>query len=294
MTLHYDKSTGVYIGGVKVGISRTCRFLRDQAGWTIPLSGINGAGPTGDNLGSGDFITNDDWACIESPDGNKQIIFTASGNANIGGYVYSPGALFTGGTPTSRATATDELTLNYKSGGTYLWRDGTSVPAIWYADDEYPYGWYVCSITSTSFCNCFVCFDPLTDTDPSDTDPYILYAMADDGPTAGYMGAYAQTANSAHCAGTIAGYSGTISALRYYTGSTLMIPGKGPNNVFSGYEQTWPVYFGQSGYLSPMGYKGVGTIVRWNGQAHSYGDTLNNMTRFCVGDCNIPWNGTTP
>ena len=279
--------------------AQICRFLRDQAGWAIPLSGVGGSGPTGDNLGSGNMNTNTDWVCMESPDGARQFILDRA-TSNYGGTIYySPAGLFTGGTPTSRATASDEVTVKsspYNSIG------GDYATIALYADDEPPYGWYAVgweNPTISTSLEIKIVFDPLmTGTYyPGDPDPYI-WIVGHTSSAAGDFSAFSMynesetTSDPGRCVGTLGSFSGTIPALVYSGSISPIVPGQGPADPVTREDYYWPIFYARRTGLNYAGYKGVGTLTRWNGRNHDFIAVTQNGERLIVDDVNLPWDGS--
>lgn len=82
--------------------------------WTVTRSGDGTTGGAGNYIthsgsGAGGLDNSNAWFVLRDPDGNREILFqrTSSGHT-YWNLFYSKGCLFTGGTGSSRATATDE------------------------------------------------------------------------------------------------------------------------------------------------------------------------------------------
>lgn len=301
---------GVDGGMSRIG-ARFCRFLRDSAGWTIPRSGIGGVGPVGDNLGSGNMNSSTDWVCMQSPDGMRQFEMVRATNNASGSFYYSPGALFTGGTGTTRATASDEVIL---VDGNNPFDSPSGTPGIrgigtFYADSSSPYGFYMLGWTGVfNDILCRLIFDPMFpgSGDPTDPDPYVWHVGAGAaGPgnfTESSIGSEATGTNIDRCVGTIGGgtFRGTIPGLCYRASSTLVVPGDSPRfndpSFTTALDLSWPIFYARRTSLgSGRGYKGMGSIVRWNGLNRAgLGETLDGKNRIMFGSINVPWNGTTP
>lgn len=287
--------------GASLATSRLCKFLRDSAGWTIPRSGIGGVGPVGDNLGSGTFATSTDWAVMRNPAGTKEFLIARAANVNSGLAWYSQGALFTGGTGTVRATASDEMIL---VDGNNMFDSSAGVLAL-YAETAAPYHFYMLGWT-TSFVDIYarLIYDSILSGsgEASDTDPYVWHVGAGAAGPSNFtevnVGSETTGTNTDRCAATIGNgsFRGTVPGLCYRAGSTLVVPGSGPLTVFgSPTEQSWPIPYGRRAGIASPGFKGQGTIVRWNGTNHAgLGDTLNTMTRIIFGSVNVPWDGSVP
>lgn len=82
--------------------------------WTVTRSGDGTTGGSGDYIthsgsGAGGLNNNDAWFVLRDPDGNREILFQRSSSGSAyWKLLYSKGCMFTGGTGSSRATATDE------------------------------------------------------------------------------------------------------------------------------------------------------------------------------------------
>jgi hypothetical protein len=278
------------------------RFLRDSAGWTIPLSGVNGSGPTGDNLGSGYMTTTTDWVCMESPDTNRQFLFQRGSQPYYGNIWYSPGANFTGGSPTVRATASDEVIVN-DSGAMFAYDPSEGGQVTYFADDTAPYGFYALGWT-TNWSKLYVgvIFDPLTGVNVSDLDPYIwlIQAAGTDPPNftdTGVGNESSSTGGVDRCVGTLSNgaYTGTIPGVRMRC-DVEIIPYQGPRNLLDNDKYiTWPIPYARRTGLANPGYKGIGTIARWSGWTVApYGTTIGGRTFIIFGAIAVPWNGTQP
>jgi hypothetical protein len=242
---------------------------------------------------------------MQSPDSARQFLFQRAATAYYGTLYYSPGALFTGGTPTSRATATDEVIIN-DSGAIFPYigavADYGGVVAA-YADTASPYGFYFLGWTkdwTTIYIR--IVFDPLADTDPSDTDPYIWHigSGASNPDNFTYTNVASETTSTggvSRCVGTLGNgtFKGTIPGMYFRDSSVISIPWYGQANRFQNQMVTYPIAYARRSDLADPGYKGTGSIVRWTSWTSAeFGATLANRTRIIFGAINVPWNGSIP
>jgi hypothetical protein len=210
---------------------------------------------------------------------------------------YSPGGLYTGGTATTKATATDEVIITNSDN---IMNGGNGV-LVFGMDDAPPYGFYMVG-WQPAFAGMLMRFvyDPLlTGTyGVTDTDPYIISIISGSGiGNFSFTGMGSETTSTAsvdRCVGTLpSGFKGTIPALSYRAGGTLVVPGQGPQDLATSNDMSWPIpYARRTGLVSP-GFKGIGTFLFWNGQNHAaIGDTLGSRSRFILGDVSLPWDGS--
>jgi hypothetical protein len=207
--------------------------------------------------------------------------------------------LFTGGTPTSRATATDEVEVKSLS---YNSVQGNPSTIALYADDEPPYGFYAVGWVNTRApeCEIRIVYDPLFPNtySPSDPDPYIWivgHSASGANPfTAFNMYSEAETTGTnGRCVGTLGSFKGTIPALIYGGAVSPIVPGQGPADPSTFEDYSWPILYARRTGLNYTGYKGTGSIVRWNGRNHDNIATMQNRERLILWDVNLPWDGSS-
>jgi hypothetical protein len=79
---------------------------------------------------------------------------------------------------------------------------------------------------------------------------------------------------------------------------TFITRGPAGTNSFNNNDDLFPmVYIRGANQGSPAGYKGVGTVMKWNSVLRSIGDTQAQNTvrdRIIMGDVSLPWDGSVP
>jgi len=305
-----------------------------QAGWTVTKSSdgvtVNASGDritnfitTGGNT-SGSMYNSGAWYVLQAPGAvagaTRQICVqrTATG-ANVFSiwYSYNSGFTLTAGSATVAPTASDSILI---VNNTYFTYNGTAATCRFSiaADNAAPYGWYMFNFLAGSggiFSS--LVFEPMmTGTyNSSDNDPYIIYTpcAANSYPTtpmavAGLTGLalnlcagswYKKSAGSVASASELGSYVAT-PALSYSSAVGVAIPGLVGANPYSGKDNVFPIpYARRSGWASSVGWKGIGTLMKWPGTTRSTGDTLSVSATgakdyIIVGDVALPWNGSTP
>ena len=79
---------------------------------------------------------------------------------------------------------------------------------------------------------------------------------------------------------------------------TFMTRAPAGTNPYNNNDDLFPmVYVRSANQGSRTGYKGVGTVMKWNSVLRSIGDTQAQNTvrdRIIMGDCSLPWDGSIP
>ena len=293
-------------------------------GWTVLASGDGDAlyGAASDILTSGDgdgtplvagsFANPKAWFRIGHPDTVREFTIqhsTAGANDYQFRIKFSFAAGFTGGTPgiSQTASAADEVVV--KGGGTdaaptmvTIW---ASANGSWRlkagADDAAPhnmwaYGWANGAFTGVaSGCLQIETLSQLQATDgdgtwirASSANPLYSTLWSDSSIDAGY----------AFVAAAVPTTWTQCGAYVFYSDSAIVIPSSQTTNPITRDDDMFPIFFGRKGSAASPGFKGVSTQMKWGGVRRKVGETLSTVAgaqdRICVGDINLPWNGTDP
>lgn len=293
-----------------------------QAGWTVTRSSdgltLNSTGDqiTGYGTGAGGMNNASAWFVVKAPGAvagsTRQFLFQRpSSNANCISMWYSQSAGFTGGAAATAPTATDsQLILNTTGfSNNALYRYSIA------ADNAAPYGFYMFNFTtSTGTPTGIIVYDPLESNayDPTDTDPYIIYAPSNNG---GYQSSPGTTSSltsetlntglgavSWYRKGSADQSFGLTTALEYQSAG-IAIPGGLSTNPYTSNDEIFPILFARRNALlsgGPVGYKGISSIMKWVGTTgRSTGDTISvssatSKEYIIYANIALPWNGTTP
>ena len=282
-------------------------------GWTVVLSGDGST-----QYGASDYITSyavlavsHAWFVIRSPDNRYYLFDHAGGSISSGVIAYSPVTAFTGGSATTPPTTSDNTHRYLIGDATHTMNLGYSGSGTMYynfiVDNAAPYGWWVFGFTS-AFGNNMVGWgcEPLLagSYNPSDLDPYVHYigeGLTDSFNVDYDLGASGSTYDSYGFKGWYKYPSGTwisTPALGFKSYSNRIIPNGLGASPYNGNDQLIPMIFGRyevgasivSGF---SGYKGVSSMMMWNGTTRAMGTTFNGKTRISLRDCSVPWDGAT-
>lgn len=298
MTLQFDTMNSTSAQGASV-LWLLKSMLVGTCGWTVPRSGNGTTGGAGDNIASeGDLDNTNSWMVLRRPDDGAEWCFARGADNYRWAILYSKGALFTGGSSSARATATDEQYVGDNATYTFY---GEVTHIV--ADDAAPYGWVAYSWGASDGATFGgVIYDPMEKGYADDPDPYIC------GSWAGYD--YYRLVESGD-GGTVLrakGYAnttwGAIPGNQYIeTGGLIAIPGKAGTNPYSGNTEV-PVariHHTRSSDAGTRGiWKGVSTLTRWVGSAVTVRNTVTVGTDVWVvsgrnADLLLPWEpGVTP
>jgi hypothetical protein len=309
--------------------------LAKAAGWTVPRSSdgltYNAAGDQITVVGTGAGGMNNSlaWFVLQQPAtgaapfaGTRQMVVQrSSGFGHTYRIKYSFSAGFTGGTPgiTRVPSATDEQVL--LGSGT----DASPTAAALFinptegvsrfniaVDDgtatDNKFAFYLFSIpVGGGSLNGVWLFDPMQ----SGSFPYGVGGSQDNDPYCHWVeGAGANTNNLDIESGVSSikcwlkkGLAGegfvTTGAMKYVAaGNNVVFPSGIGTNPHNSKDDALPVVLARRAALAaPSGYKGVSTLMRWNGTLRSVCDTFTLSTtsdRVVLGTINLPWNGTVP
>jgi hypothetical protein len=297
-------------------------------GWTVTSSGdglsayssssdvITGSGTGANNIGN-----TSSWFVLQSPDRRQFLFFRGSANS-LWVILYSKGGLFTGGTASTRPTATDAGIVLGQSGNS---DPTTTTPQTWFntatayfhfgADDANGYSFYITSYAQTTGTTNTggIFYDEVTVLDPTiDDDPRIIYIACGNSTNewaSQSVGAEGQLQAGARvCAWLYSGTSAEVftstPAARMYTGTNAqVIPGNISTNLYTLKDLAFPMFFCHrngpfyGNTYDVVGFKGVSTYFLWVGNNLATPDTMSiSSTRdhIVVGSCVLPFDGSVP
>lgn len=275
-------------------------------GWVVKSSSDGTSfSPTGNIIVSGDavaggFGNSNAWFRIQMPlvgGVNREIVVQKGTNSTGYDLRYSYSAKFTsGGGVTTLPTATDQQDIL------------TRISGFMPADNSFRFN-AAAGGSADGYGSWMGCF-PIGGGAPSGGVFYINPMTGS--AAAGDIDPYVFVKSSAANAGAFAWYrKGNISeqfVVTHYCpfastsgGTSIFIPNNCGVNPHTGQEQIFPVpwssYGGNGGQLSIGSFKGISSMVCWNGSTKASGDTfsvLSTRDRFVLGDINLPWNGSVP
>lgn len=299
------------------------KSLLKTAGWTIAACGTGTGGTatsgTTDLLSSSVIMTSiRSWFCVRRPSATQSFTFqhdATANNSTTWRIKYSPGGFATTASQTNNTTpgpvtGSEEIILvgggtdnsptfaAAFAGNTPLYRTNII------ADNLAPHGWWFAQwpIGGGSVASNAMVFDPMLSGsyDVLDVDPYIHYFRTTSpfqaaglcSPINGPFGYFRRG---------LTGATGSIfMAQRFIQGGSapvVVIPGALPTNIYTGQDEVFLIPYARSilqGVWS--GWKGFGTMMKWVGQVHNCGDTLNISTtrdHIVAGQCALSWSGET-
>jgi hypothetical protein len=247
--------------------------------------------------GAGGLANNSAWFRMQDPSGTREFTCQRGTSNTVWRVKYSYASKFTTGSPgiTQTPLAADQgiafgagtdASPTYSS---WFTTDGTYRLQIM-ADNATRYGFYLVTYAIGGGTNSMAAlvFDPLIDTASGDVDASMIYP-AIPGNT---------TFSSSHLGGA--------NPLGWLGGSFVTIPGQTigpfpgglPSNPHNGKDDSHPVPYARpiSGNVSPQGWKGYSTLIRWRGTLRSTPSTATVSTskdRLIVNSCSLDWDGTT-
>jgi hypothetical protein len=290
-------------------------------GWLVKSSSDGTTyNSTGDQIVSGaagatGLANSNAWFRIQAP-GTPHREFTFQRGSNTSWRIkYSTAANFTGGSPgaTQTPSATDEQLL--LGTGT----DAAPSTATWFsADAGYlthigvgtggsdGYGFYIVNLLNggSNTAGCLV-LDPINAGITEDVDQCVLYT----GITTGCFTTSILASEGSSGADRVVGWIGkgltgegfvSIPANQYFSGGNTVVPGNLGTNPFNSKDDTIPIFFMRRvALVNPVGYKGIGGLMKWVGTTRSIGDTLSTSAsgskdRIIINAVSLPWNGSTP
>ncbi len=271
------------------------------AGWIVKSSSDGTTfNTTGDQIslpgsGAGGFSNSNAWARIQMPSINgvtREFTFQRTNSAAyIMKYSYSAGFI-TGGSASATPTATDQQS---SSGATLL----SSDVGVLIAQTEAPYGFVLAAYrynNLNSGTSGGILFEPiLPGSGPvGDLDPYIIGT--------GGLDRNMQSATSFGCwfnKGEVNETYQTIvpNSIRIGTSNTLFPSGANIDQITGKLNISHIPWIRIAGSAGAIGFKGLGSMMMWNGIQTNAGETFNLNSyrdRIALKNVNFPWDGTLP
>jgi hypothetical protein len=289
--------------------------LLKSAGWVVKSSGTGTAGSvnlTADMISSSALMSGAKaWFRIQSPDTLREYTFQTVSVATDWRVKYSFAAKFIASVPTKDVTpsATDEFVLlgtgtdAAPSANTFFTTDNIYRWNVC-ADNASPYGFWAGAFTNGGATVVGVLIDePLTATHPSDAHTHLIIMRA-----AGWgdlTSAYVAIANSQLSAyyneSTVPAATPTtmvhFSGLYPCSQGGTIFPNTIATNPIDSKDESMPICYARSALLTSPCWKGIGTLMRWNGTSRSIGSTLTISSakdRIVYNHVNLPWDGSVP
>lgn len=280
--------------------------IKDADGSTYSSSGTQVTSP---GSGANGLANTKAWIVLRDPSGagGRQLCFHNSDSSSYYWRIkYSPSAGFSGGSPSAiqTPTATDEQVIF--GSGTDANPDNTQ---LFYTDGLYKqyivvdssakYG-FICvfHLNGTGVPRTVIMMDPLiSNTYPSeDVDPVVLYAFYGNGSVLTYS-VLNDTTNGPKCY-LKKGLAGegfvTVGASSLTAQGGTIAPGGSGINPHNSKDDTYPIIWArQSAQTSPAGYKGVSSLLKWNGLPRTVGSTLSSKARVIFSDVSMPFDGAS-
>jgi len=281
MAYQFDTENAITSGNGDVWLYGL-KALLVSVGWTVSLSGNGSSAGAADYISSStDLAQSNSWMVLKKPDGEAEWCFSkvsSSGTANWD-ILYSKEALFTGGSTTDRATATDEQYIQGRATALFM-TGNTTWNAV--ADDAYPYGWVLFGWDTGGTTNAgIVLYDPMATGTcyPDDPDPYICatinqyenYRIPEIGDV---------VSNNKPKGWTGATWGAIPGSKLADANGTNFANGCGGNPYSGNLEDPIvPIpYFRNDGQTGTTGWKGFGTMAKWVGSTRAVKSTLTTGT----------------
>lgn len=268
---------------------------------------------TSGNSGAGGLANTNAWFRVQLADGVRQMTFQRGSGNTAWRIKYSASAGFTGGSPGATQTPTASDGQVFFGGGT----DASPTFATWFntdgtyrahvgADNAAPYSWWFATYpTGGGTPNGGMVYDPVQVPAAADTDPVVIsVAISSGGFTAATIGAVSTSSTAARVVGWLkhnlvgAGYVAIPGNKIASVGGGDLAPEGAGSNPHSGNDDMFPIIYGRpTGQAAPQGYKGISSVMYWNGTMRATGDTLtvsSSRDRLILGQVSVPWNGQVP
>ena len=276
------------------------------AGWVVQSSGdatsyfAASDGITTAGSGAGGMNNANAWFRIQDPGAVRELVVQRGSTSRAFWIRSSKSAKFVGGAPS--ATVAPTATDQQNEWGTIA--TGTTLPPVdatyrqqGGADSASPYGWWTASYpTGGGDANFGLVYEPLVETDAADTDPIVMLVTVATLAFTPVGDIAIETASS-----TVSGVKGyidgtnfvSITGCTYGSASGTIFPGASGTNPHSTKDDAASIMYARRSALTTPGYKGKGTVMRWEGTTRSEGDTKSAKTRICFGNVTLPWDGVT-
>lgn len=271
------------------------------AGWVVKSSGdATTYFPTTDGITSATVLNvANAWFRIQDPAVARELVFQRGTTSRAYWIRSSKSAKFVGGAPSATVapTATDQQNeWGTAAAGTTLTPVDAGYRQQGGADSASPYGWWTGSYpTGGGVASFGLVYEPLVETDSLDTNPIVMYRSAN---TMAFKTADMDDEVGTATTNGVRGYIDltnfvAVPACAYYEGGVVVFPGAAPSNPFSGLDDAASIMYARRSGIATPGYKGKGTVMRWEGIIRAEGSTKASKTRICFGDVSLPWDGVT-
>jgi uncharacterized protein YneR len=283
--------------------------LLKTAGWVVKSSGdgLSAFSSTTDIItsgssGAGGMNNSNAWYRIQMPIANgvhREFTIQRGGSSISATIKYSFSTNFTSGAPNSTTTPTASDEVSVFSGS--VWSSDNTYHINIGADNAAPYGFWMAIISNanvngTSASGGFV-LDPMAaGSYPSqDPDPYIMYC---ENTSAGSFTANkisSQIGKSWLHKGLSTESYGFCGGCSLQAASVNLFPNVAGTDPFSLKHQISPILWARNLTTGYVSIKGIGTLIKWNGEVRVSGQTLSLVTtsdRICISDINLPWDGS--
>jgi hypothetical protein len=278
--------------------------MLEGAGWTIQESSDGSSYAAGNASFTSGYNNSQAWFRASIPGGVSELcVQRGSGSDRHAWIKYSRSATFnTSPSGNTMPTASDEINLfGTSSGGDELFASSGTYYLQGGADDNISagdgYGFWMACYRFGGQPTTAIVMDPLVGTDSNDTATGERYAFfigrADDCFSKNYLASYFPSSNQPECKAFL-GSPATFVEIpaSYYQVYNSGLPSG--SNVYSGKDDRLPlVLIRHSSLGSPIGYKGVSSMMMWELNIRSSTQTKGNKTRISFGDISLPWDGTT-
>lgn len=290
------------------------KTLLKTAGWTVRSSGdATTYNASGDQIthaggGAGGMANTRAWFVVRMPGTTRELCFQRTTNNTLWRVKYSKADGFTGGSPSANTvpSAADEQVIHgsgsdaSSTGAALFATDSTYYTQIM-AQDAAPYGFWLGSyLASTRAVATALFLDPLAaDSYPNgDGDPYVLRTSQG---AAAWLSGQNQGSLSNMINGPVAWINdsgfGAMPACApvNWSSTTLRVLSAGSGaNAISNEDVFLPVIYGRSSSdTPPNGIKGVSSLLRWNSNSRTSGDTTADLAYIQMGHVVLPWDGAT-
>ncbi len=291
------------------------------AGWVVLAAGTGTSGTyeadvvaNGNPIASAANLASNAWFRIRDPGGGAEFVFQVGTTNTTLRIKHSRAAGFVGGAPsaTQVPSATDEAVFwgagsdasptyatAYTTDNSYRWLGG--------ADSATGYGWWMGAYPLGGGVPSFgMVYDPLVGTIAGDTCTHAFHVAATGGGGAPFGTATLTLETPSVTAGGIWSYLASagvgtfvgMPALTYNSNGGVVYPSAGSTDPITNEDPGLPIVLARRGAIANPGYKGVTSVMRWNGiGSRGTGETHSDVTtrdRIIFRDLTLPWDGTVP
>lgn len=287
--------------------------VADSDGTTYSSSGTQ---VTGGGSGTNGLANANAWVRLRAPNGVRELTFQRGSANALWRIKYSASERFSAGSPGATQTPQTPTSTEQQillGGGT----DASPTFSAWFATDgtyRAQYGadaaapfafWFATYPSGGGTPNGGMVLDPVLVPASADQDQAVIaIATSGGGFTATTFGTVSSATTGTRIAGWLkynvagAGFVAIPANKITSSGGSDLAPEASGSNPHSGSDDLYPVIYGRpTGQSAPQGYKGISSVMYWNGTVRATGDTLAVSTtrdRLVLGQVNLPWNGQIP